>query len=68
MGLMGMEPTGTESTGVEPIRMGSTGMEPTGVEPIIARADLLVYERDGFGVAARLRAEDLQVTASTGCQ
>jgi hypothetical protein len=41
---------------------------PTGVEPIIARADLLVYESDGFGVAARLRAEDLQVTASTGCQ
>jgi len=41
---------------------------PAGVAPIIARADLVVYEQDGFGVAARLRAEDLQVTAATGCQ
>jgi hypothetical protein len=41
---------------------------PDGVAPIIARADLVVYERAGLGVAARLRAEDLQVSAATGCQ
>jgi hypothetical protein len=41
---------------------------PDGVAPIIARADLVVYERAGLGVAARLRDGDLQVTAATGCQ
>jgi hypothetical protein len=41
---------------------------PAGVEPIIARPDLVVYAQQGLGVTARLRAEDLQVTAATGCQ
>jgi len=27
-----------------------------------------VYEQGTLGVTARLRAEDLQVTAATGCQ
>lgn len=41
---------------------------PEGVAPIIARADLVVYERDGLGVAARLGAGSLRVTAATSCQ
>jgi len=41
---------------------------PAGVAPIIARGDLVVYEQGTLGVTARLRAEDLQVTAATGCQ
>jgi hypothetical protein len=41
---------------------------PEGVAPIIARADLVVYAQGALGVTARLRAEDLQVTAATGCQ
>jgi hypothetical protein len=41
---------------------------PAGVEPIIARPDLVVFAQQAIGVAARLRAEDLQVTVATGCQ
>jgi hypothetical protein len=45
-----------------------TAALPDGLAPIVARSDLLVFERAGLGVAARLRAEDLQVTVATGCQ
>jgi hypothetical protein len=41
---------------------------PSGVDPIIARPDLVVYAQQGLGITARLRAEDLQVTAATGCR
>ena len=44
------------------------GALPAGVEPIVKRADLLVFTAEGVGYAVRLRAEDVQVTAARGCQ
>jgi hypothetical protein len=44
------------------------GALPSGVEPILKRENLLVFTSGGVGYAVRLRAEDVQVTAASGCQ
>lgn len=44
------------------------GALPDGAEPIVKRDDLLVFAAGGTGYALKLRAEDVQVTASSGCQ
>jgi hypothetical protein len=65
-------PSGRELGAVEVVAAKPTGplaaALPAGVAPIIARADLVVYERDGVGVAARVGGGGLRVTAATGCQ
>ncbi len=44
------------------------GALPDGLEPIVKRDDLLVFATGGVGYAVHLRAEDVQVTAASGCQ
>jgi hypothetical protein len=44
------------------------GALPDGAEPIVTRADLLVFMTGGVGYALKLRAEDVQITAASGCQ
>lgn len=44
------------------------GALPGGAEPIVKRDDLLVFATGGVGYAVKLRAEDVQVTAASGCQ
>lgn len=44
------------------------GALPDGVEPIVKRENLLVFTSGGVGYAVQLRAEDVQVTAASGCQ
>jgi hypothetical protein len=44
------------------------GALPAGVEPIVKREDLVAFTSGGVGYAVKLRAEDVQVTAATGCQ
>jgi hypothetical protein len=44
------------------------GALPGGVEPIVKREDLLVFATGGVGYALRLRTDDVQVIAASGCQ